>query len=144
MTARAIRQMPSLKPLVEMCSKAVGWQRLIYRTKLLHVSGEGVMKICQPLRRAFLQKMGLPPGTAAAAADSFVWMAEQDELATERVLMLMRLLGGGGVPARAVGGAVRELQRYVGCGDPVLETKHMRCKCVEEEWTSCIGCTEAK
>jgi hypothetical protein len=34
--------------------------------------------------------------------------------------MLMRLLGGGGVPARAVGGAVRELQRYVGCGDPVV------------------------
>ena len=24
-TARAIRQMPSGKPLVEMCSKAVGW-----------------------------------------------------------------------------------------------------------------------
>jgi hypothetical protein len=71
-------------------------------------------------------------------------MAEQDELAAERVLMLMRLLGGGGVPARAVGGAVRELQRYVGCGDPVLETKHMRCKCAKEEWTSCNGCTEAK
>jgi hypothetical protein len=51
-------------------------------------------KICQPLRRAFLQKMGLPPGTAAAAADSFVWMSEQDKLATERVLMLMRM----GVP----------------------------------------------
>jgi hypothetical protein len=84
-------------------------------------------------RRAFLQKMGLPPGTVAAATDSFVWMAEQDELATERVLMLMRLLGGGGVPARAVGGAVRELQRYVGCGDPVLQTKHTRCKCAKEE-----------
>ena len=136
--------MPSVKSLVEMCGKAVGWQRLLFRTKLLSVPGEEVRKICQPLRRAFLQKMGLPPGTAAAAADSFVWMAEQDELATERVLMLMRLLGGGGVPARAVGGAVRELQRYVGCGDPVLETKHMRCKCAKEEWTSCTGCTEAK
>ena len=34
-----------------------------------------------------MKKMGLPPGTAAAAADSFVWMAEQDELAVERVLM---------------------------------------------------------
>ena len=52
-------------------------------------------KACQPLRRAFLQKMGLPAGTAAA--DSYVWMAEQDELAVERVLALMRLLGGGGV-----------------------------------------------
>ena len=94
----------------------------------------------------FLQKMGLPPGTAAAAANSFVWLAGQDELATERVLMLMRLLGGGGVPARAVGGAVGELQRYdiVGSGEPVLEAKHMRCKCVNEEWTSCSGCTEAK
>jgi hypothetical protein len=143
-TARAIRQMPSVKSLVEMCGKAVGWQRLLFRTKLLSVPGEEMRKICQPLRRAFLQKMGLPPGTAAAAADSFVWMAEQDELATERVLMLRRLLGGGGVPARAVGGAVRELQRYVGCGDPVLETKHMRCKCAKEEWTSCTGCTEAK
>ena len=62
--------------------------------------------------------MGLPPGTAAAAADSSVWLAEQDELVAERVLVLMRLLGGGRVPARAVGGAVRELQalqRYVGC-----------------------------
>ena len=143
-TARAIRQMPSVRSLVEMCGKAVGWQRLLFRTKLLSVPGEEVRRVCQPLRRAFLQKMGLPPGTAAAAADSFVWMAEQDELATERVLMLMRLLGGGGVPARAVGGAVRELQRYVGCGDPVLETKHMRCKCSKEEWTSCAGCTEAK
>ena len=93
--------------------------------KLLSVSGEEVRRICQPLRKAFLHKMGLSRGTAAAAADSFVWLAEQDELATERVLMLMRLLGGGGVPARAVGGAVRELQRYVGCGEPVLETKHM-------------------
>ena len=58
--------------------------------------------------------------------------------------MLIRLLGGGGVPARAVGGAVGELQRYVGCGEPVLETKHMRCKCAKEEWTSCSSCTEAK
>ena len=48
------------------------------------------------------------------------------------------------MPARAVGGAVRELQRYVSCGEPVLETKHMRCKCANEEWTSCIGCTKAK
>ena len=39
-TARAIRQIPSVKPLVEMCSRAVGWQRLLYRTKLLSVSGE--------------------------------------------------------------------------------------------------------
>ena len=68
-------------------------------------------------------------------------MAEQDELAAKRVLML---LGGGGVPARAVGGAVRELQRYVDCAKSVLETKHMRCKFAREEWTSCTGCTEAK
>ena len=63
-----------------------------------------------------LQKMRLP---ASARADScycssrcinFVWLAEQDELAVERMLILMWLLGGGGVPARAVGGAVRELQ----------------------------------
>ena len=144
MTARAIRQMPSVKPLVERLSKAVGWQRLLYRVKLLSIPGEVVRRVCQPLRRAFLQKMGLPPGTAAAAAGSFVWLAEQDELAAERVLMLMRLLGGGGMPARAVGGAVRELQRYVGCGEPVLQTKHMRCKCAQEEWTSCTGCTVAK
>ena len=89
--------------------------------------------------------MGLPVGTAAAAADSFVWMAEQDELAVERILMLMRLLGGGGVPARAVGGAVRELQKYVGCGEPVLETKHMRCSCVEDEESECMTkCSEAR
>ena len=25
------------------------------------------------------------------------------------------------------GGAVRELKRFVGCGEQVLETKHMRC-----------------
>ena len=123
----------------------MGWQRLLYRLKLLSVPEGEARKICQPLRRAFLQKMGLPPGTAAAAADSYVWMAEQDELAVERVLMLMRLLGGGGVPARAVGGAVRELQRYVGCGEPVLETKHMRCKCSSREWSSCTSsCTEAR
>ena len=60
---------------------------------------------------------------SSTVADPFVWLAEQDELqlAAERVtvLMLMRLLGGGRVPARAVGGAVRELQRYVGCGEPL-------------------------
>ena len=136
--------MPSVKSLVERCGKAVGWQRLSYRMRLLSVPEGVARRICQPLRREFLQKTGLPPGTAAAAADSFVWMVEQDELAAERVLMLMRLLGGGGVPARAVGGAVRELQRYVGCGEPVLETKHMGCKCAKEGWTSCTGCTEAK
>jgi hypothetical protein len=30
-TARAIRQMPAVKSLVERCGKAVGWQRLLYR-----------------------------------------------------------------------------------------------------------------
>ena len=39
---------------------------------------------------------------------------------------------------------MRELHRYVGCGEPMLETKHMRCKCAEEEWTNCTGCTEAR
>ena len=77
-TARAIRQMPSVKSLVERCGKAVGWQRLLYRMRLLSVPVGEARRICQPLRRAFLQKMGLPPGTASAAADSFVWMAEQD------------------------------------------------------------------
>ena len=116
----------------------------MYRLKLLSVPEGEARQICQPLRRVFLQKMGLPPGTAAAA-DSYVWMAEQDELAVARVLMLMRLLGGGGVSARAVGGAVRELQRYVGCGEPVLETTHMRCKCSSSEWPSCTSsCTEAR
>ena len=143
-TARAIRQIPSAKSLAERCGKAVGWQRLSYKMRLLSVPDGVARRICQPLRRAFLQKMGLSPGTAAAAADSFVWLAEQDELAAERILMLMRLLGGGGVPARAVVGTVRELQMYVGCVEPVLETKHMRCKCAKEGWTSCTGCTEAK
>ena len=41
-TARAIRQMPSVKPVVEMCGKAVGWQRLLYRMKLLSVPEEEV------------------------------------------------------------------------------------------------------
>ena len=146
-TARAIRQMPSIKSLVERCGKAVGWQQVLYRLRLLSVPERQARKVCQPLRRAYLQKMGLPAGTAAAAADSYVWMAEQDELAVERVLMLMRLLGGGGVPAKAVGGAVRELQRFVGCGEPVLETKHMKCSCAcdSEEDVECrSACTEAK
>ena len=71
-TARAIRQIPAVKPLVEMCGKAVAWQRLLYRMKLLSVTGEEVRRICQPLRRAFLQKMGLPPGTAAKAVTTAV------------------------------------------------------------------------
>ena len=61
-TARAIRQMPSVKPLVEICGKAVGWQKLLYRTKLLSVPGEEVRKICQPLRRAFLRRWGCHQG----------------------------------------------------------------------------------
>ena len=113
-SARAIRQMPSVKSTVERCGKTVEWQRLLYRMRLLSVPVGEARRICQPLRRAFLQKMELPLGTVAAAADSFVWLAEQDELATEMAFMLMRLLDGGGVPARAVDGAVRELQRYVG------------------------------
>ena len=95
-TARATRQMPAVNSLAERHGKTMGWQMLLYRLKLLR-------KICQSLRRAFLQKMGLPPH------DSYVWMAEQDELAVERMLMLLRLLGGGGFPARALGGVVREL-----------------------------------
>ena len=40
---------------------------------------------------------------------------------------------------------MRELQRYVGCGEAVLETKHMRCKCSSREWSSCTSsCTEAR
>ena len=72
-------------------------------------------------------------------------MVEQDELAVERVRMLMRLQGGGGIPSRAVGGAVSELQRYVGREEPVLETTHMRCKCSSREWSRCTSsCTEAR
>ena len=115
--------------------------------RLLSVPGGEAREVYQPLRWAFLQKMGLPPGTAAAAADSLVWLAGQGELAVERVervLVLMRLLGGSGVPARAVDGAVGALQRYVGCGEPVLEAKHMRCNCAGEEWASCSSSTEAK
>ena len=48
------------------------------------------------------------------------------------------------MPVRAVSGAVRELQMYLGCSEPVLKTKHMRSKCAKEEWTSCTGCTEAR
>ena len=40
-TARAIRQMPSVKSLVERCGKAVGWKRLLYRLRLLSVPGGG-------------------------------------------------------------------------------------------------------
>ena len=61
-TARAIRQMLAVKSLVERCGRAVGWQRLLCRLKLLSVPEGEARKICQPMRRAFLQKMGLPPG----------------------------------------------------------------------------------
>ena len=98
-TARAIRQMPSVKSLVEGYGKAVWWQRLLYRMWLLSVPKGETRGLCQPLRRAFLQKMGLPPGAAAAAADSFVWLADQDELAVERVLGLVGQLGGGDLGA---------------------------------------------
>ena len=40
-TARTIRQMPAVKSLVERCGKAVGWQRLLYRLKLLNVPEGG-------------------------------------------------------------------------------------------------------
>ena len=142
--ARATRQMPSVESLVERCGKSAGWQRLLYRMRLLSVPKEEARGACMlATKEGTPSKDGLPPGTAAAT-DSSVWLAEQDALATERVLMLMRLLGGEGVPARAVGGAVGELQRYVGCGEPILEAKHMGCKCAKEEWTSCTGYTEAK
>ena len=45
-TARVIRQMPSVKSLVERCGKAVGWQRLSYRMRLLSVP-EGVARRIQ-------------------------------------------------------------------------------------------------
>ena len=127
--------MPSVKSLVERCGNSVGWQRLLYRVGLLGAPEGQARAPASHYKGGSLQKMGLPPGAAAAAADSFVWLAEQDELAAERVLMLMRLLGGGGVPTRAIGGAMWELQRYMSCGGPVLGAKHMRCKCAGGEWT---------
>ena len=55
-TARAIRQMPSVKPLVEVCGNAVlGVAEAAVQDEAAEcVSGEEVRKICQPLRRAFL------------------------------------------------------------------------------------------
>ena len=95
-TVRAIRQMPPVKSLVERRGIAVGRQRVEYRLKLLGMPVGETGGTCQPLRRAFLKKMGLPLGTATAATDSFVWLAEQDELAVDRVRTLARLLGEGG------------------------------------------------
>ena len=45
-TARSIRQMPSAKSLVERCGTAVGWQRLLYRMRLLSVSVGEARRIC--------------------------------------------------------------------------------------------------
>ena len=142
-TARAISQMPPVKSLVERCGKAVGWQRMLYRVRLLTIPVGKVRVICQPLRRAVLAKVGLPPGTAGAAADSFVWMAEEDELAAERIIMLMKMLGADGVAGKAMGGSVRKLQRFSGSGRPVLETKLMQCTCVHKGWKE-KSCTEAQ
>ena len=65
--------MPTVKSLVERCGKAVGWQRLLYRLELLSVPEGEARKFCQPLRGAFLQKIRLPPGAAAATTtDSYV------------------------------------------------------------------------
>ena len=48
---------------------------MLYRLKLLSIPGGEARKICQPLSKAFLQKMGLPrardAGTATAAAASY-------------------------------------------------------------------------
>ena len=48
--------MPTIKSLVEVCGKAVGWQRLLYRLKLLGVPEGEARKVCQHPRSAFLQK----------------------------------------------------------------------------------------
>ena len=71
-TARAISQVPSVKSLVhgepERCGKAVGWQRLLYRLRLLSVPEGEARKICQPLRKAFLQKMAATPNSGGRKA----------------------------------------------------------------------------
>ena len=51
-TARAIRRMTLVKSLVERCGQAVGWQRLLYRLRLLIVPQVEARKISQPLRKA--------------------------------------------------------------------------------------------
>ena len=43
--------------------------------KLLSVSGEDTRRTCQPLRKAFVQKVGLPPRTAAAMLSRLLCVA---------------------------------------------------------------------
>ena len=60
--------------------------------------------ICCWFHHIWRQTTGTPSaGTEAVAADSFVWLAEQDELAAEMVMMLIRLLGGGGGASKGSG-----------------------------------------
>ena len=63
--ARAIRQMPSVKSLVERCGKAVGWQRLLYRLRLLSAPEKEAREICQPATEE-----GISAGDGAAPRDS--------------------------------------------------------------------------
>ena len=85
--------------------------------------------------KAVLAKVGLHPGAAGAAVDTMVWLAADDEIVRERVVLLVRLLQSGGVVQMALEGAIQELQRYVGVEAPVLETAAMKCGCEKK----CVG-----
>lgn len=131
-TALAVKRMPRVAGLALSVASMVGWRRLAYRLRFTNAAPTEVDKVCMPLKRVVLSKVGLHPGAARAAVATMVWMQPAVEIQIERLVQMLTILDGKGIVRRGLEGSVQQLQRYVGCEEPVLETDRMRCTCVEE------------
>ena len=86
----------------------VGWARLKYRLTFVYAWPKRVELACAALKKAVLGRVGMHPGAAKAAVETMVWMSGAQEISVERILMLLKLLSGGGVVGAGVEGSIQQ------------------------------------
>jgi hypothetical protein len=129
-TTRAIEKAPAIRQLALNVADSIAWSKLSYRVKLISAWPHRVEKMCAPLRRVVLRKLGLQ-GAARAVVDTMLWIKGGIELEMERIVQLHTMLNSEGDVQRGLEGSIQELQKYAGIEQPVLESKVMKCHCME-------------
>jgi hypothetical protein len=128
-TTRAVQQMPGYGWLAKQVASTVGWRRLAYRLTYTYVFGSEAPAIMQPLRKAVMSRLRVPANAAKHVSAALVWSSAEDMLNADRIAVLLKTLSWQDTRGRAMAGAVQRLQQYVGCSDPVLQTKLFKCGC---------------
>ena len=118
--------------LAKQIASTVGWRRVAYRLVFAYVFDKKVGEMMQPLYRATMNKLGVPRNAPLKAAHSTLWLSGEKLMGCERITMLMKMLRCKDARGMAMAGAVQRLQQYVGCEQPVLETKLYKCDCLEK------------